>query len=130
MITDYRRVMALVPKVDLSTSDDGDHTQLAHAVDEALTRGGFLQVVGHGIPQATIDDMLHVLYLVFNEDYAGTSGPELVRSDLSAEAIRPARIVHRLSPDDSEVTGLLSLMLLTDARRPARMGPDGAAREW
>ncbi|MDT5184722.1 MAG: hypothetical protein QOI29_2880, partial [Mycobacterium sp.] len=69
--------------------------------------------------------VLHVLYLIFNEGYASTSGPNLQRSELSAEAIRLARLVHRLLPDDSEVTGLLALMLLTDARRPARTGPDG-----
>jgi RNA polymerase sigma factor (sigma-70 family) len=69
--------------------------------------------------------VLHVLYLIFNEGYASTSGPSLHRSDLSAEAIRLARMVHRLLPDDSEVTGLLALMLLTDARRPARTGPYG-----
>ncbi|KFZ79948.1 RNA polymerase subunit sigma-24 [Amycolatopsis sp. MJM2582] len=73
-----------------------------------------------------LDAVLHVLYLIFNEGYATTSGPDLVRSDLSAEAIRLARIVHRLVPDDGEATGLLALMLLTDARRPARTGPDGA----
>ncbi|MGW4133134.1 RNA polymerase sigma factor [Amycolatopsis japonica] len=73
-----------------------------------------------------LDAVLHVLYLIFNEGYASTSGPDLVRSDLSAEAIRLARIVHRLVPDDGEATGLLALMLLTDARRPARTGPDGA----
>jgi RNA polymerase sigma factor (sigma-70 family) len=69
--------------------------------------------------------VLHVLYLIFNEGYASTSGPNLQRSELSAEAIRLARLVHRLLPDDSEVTGLLALMLLTDARRPARTGPVG-----
>ena len=69
--------------------------------------------------------VLHVLYLIFNEGYAATSGPRLQRSELSAEAIRLAREVHRLLPDDAEVTGLLALMLLTDARRPARAGPDG-----
>jgi RNA polymerase sigma factor (sigma-70 family) len=69
---------------------------------------------------------LHVLYLIFNEGYAGTSGPDLVRSELSAEAIRLTRMVHRALPDDGEVKGLLALMLLTDARRPARTGPDGA----
>jgi RNA polymerase sigma factor (sigma-70 family) len=69
--------------------------------------------------------VLHVLYLVFNEGYASTSGPRLQRVELSAEAIRLARMVHRLLPDDGEVTGLLALMLLTDARRPARTGPDG-----
>jgi RNA polymerase sigma factor (sigma-70 family) len=69
--------------------------------------------------------VLHVLYLIFNEGYASTSGPSLHRGDLSAEAIRLARMVHRLLPDDGEVTGLLALMLLTDARRPARTGPYG-----
>ena len=69
--------------------------------------------------------VLHVLYLIFNEGYAATSGPRLQRSELSAEAIRLARVVHRLLPDDAEVTGLLALMLLTDARRLARTGPDG-----
>jgi RNA polymerase sigma factor (sigma-70 family) len=69
--------------------------------------------------------VLHVLYLTFNEGYAATSGPRLQRSELSAEAIRLARVVHRLLPDDAEVTGLLALMLLTDARRPARSGPGG-----
>ena len=70
--------------------------------------------------------VLHVLYLIFNEGYASTSGPSLQRAELSAEAIRLARMVHRLLPGDSEVTGLLALMLLTDARRPARTGPDGS----
>ena len=69
--------------------------------------------------------VLHVLYLIFNEGYASTSGPRLHRTELSAEAIRLARMVHRLLPGDSEVMGLLALMLLTDARRPARTGPDG-----
>ena len=69
--------------------------------------------------------VLHVLYLVFNEGYASTSGPALLRTELATEAIRLARLVHGLLPDDSEVTGLLALMLLTDARWPARTGPDG-----
>jgi len=70
--------------------------------------------------------VLHVLYLIFNEGYASTSGPSLQRTELSAEAIRLTRIVHHLLPDDGEVAGLLALMLLTDARRPARTAPDGA----
>jgi RNA polymerase sigma factor (sigma-70 family) len=69
--------------------------------------------------------VLHVLYLIFTEGYAATSGPVLDRGDLTAEAIRLARIMHRLLPGDSEVTGLLALMLLTEARRPARTGPYG-----
>jgi RNA polymerase sigma factor (sigma-70 family) len=68
--------------------------------------------------------VLHVLYLIFNEGYAATSGPDLERSELTGEAIRLTRAVHRLLPDDGEVAGLLALMLLTDARRPARTGPD------
>jgi predicted RNA polymerase sigma factor len=66
-----------------------------------------------------------VLYLIFNEGYASTAGPSLHRGDLAAEAIRLARMVHRLLPDEGEVAGLLALMLLTDARRPARTGPGG-----
>ncbi len=69
--------------------------------------------------------VLKVVYLIFNEGYASTTGPSLQRVELSAEGIRLARMLHRLLPDDSEVTGLLALMLLTDARRPARTGPLG-----
>jgi RNA polymerase sigma factor (sigma-70 family) len=69
--------------------------------------------------------VLHVLYLIFNEGYASSIGPTLQRTDLSNEAIRLARAVRHLLPDDGEVAGLLALMLLTDARRPARTGPDG-----
>ncbi len=64
--------------------------------------------------------VLHVLYLIFNEGYTTASGPDLHLPDLTAEAIRLAREVHHLLPDDGEVAGLLALMLLTDARRPAR----------
>ena len=70
--------------------------------------------------------VLHVLYLIFNEGYTASSGPDLQRADLTAEAIRLARDLHRLLPDDGEVAGLLALMLLTDARRPARTLPDGS----
>jgi len=70
--------------------------------------------------------VLHVLYLIFTEGYARTSGTDLYAPELTAEAIRLTRIVHRLLPGDPEVTGLLSLMLLTDARRPARAAPDGS----
>jgi len=69
--------------------------------------------------------VLHVLYLIFTEGYVSTAGPRLYRTELAAEAIRLARLVHRLLPHDGEVTGLLALMLLTDARRPARAGPQG-----
>jgi RNA polymerase sigma factor (sigma-70 family) len=69
--------------------------------------------------------VLHVLYLIFNEGYAASSGPDLARTDLSGEAIRLARDIHAALPEDAEVTGLLALMLLTDARRPARTRADG-----
>jgi RNA polymerase sigma factor (sigma-70 family) len=69
--------------------------------------------------------VLHVLYLIFTEGYAATSGHSLYRVVLSTEAIRLTRIVHRLLPDDGEVAGLLALMLLTDARRHARTTANG-----
>jgi RNA polymerase sigma factor (sigma-70 family) len=70
--------------------------------------------------------VLHVLYLVFNEGYTATDGDTLTVPALSQEAIRLTRWLRRLLPDDGEVTGLLALMLLTDARRPARTRPDGS----
>jgi RNA polymerase sigma factor (sigma-70 family) len=70
--------------------------------------------------------VLQVLYLIFNEGYTTTAGPHLHRAELTGEAIRLTRAVHRLLPADGEVAGLLALMLLTDARRPARTRPDGA----
>jgi len=69
--------------------------------------------------------VLHVLYLVFNEGYTSSIGTDLHRTELSGEAIRLARMVHATLPGDGEVAGLLALMLLTDARRPARTGPGG-----
>ena len=69
--------------------------------------------------------VLHVLYLIFNEGYTATSGPDLQQVELAQEAIRLTRTVHALLPDDGEIAGLLALMLLTDARRPARTGPGG-----
>jgi RNA polymerase sigma factor (sigma-70 family) len=71
------------------------------------------------------DVVLHVLYLIFNEGYTASSGPELARVELTREAIRLTRLAHRLLPDDPEIAGLLALMLLTDARRAARSGPGG-----
>ena len=74
---------------------------------------------------ARLSAVLHVLYLVFNEGYASSSGPDLQRPDLAIEAIRLARMLRAVVPDDPEVIGLLALMLLTDARRAARSGPNG-----
>ena len=74
---------------------------------------------------ARLDAVLQVLYLIFNEGYAASGGPELQRSELAGEALRLARLLRRLLPGDGEVGGLLALILLTDARRPARTGPGG-----
>ena len=69
--------------------------------------------------------VLHVLYLIFNEGYLASSGPDLQRVELAEEAIRLTQMLHRLLPDDGEVTGMLALMLLTHARRRARCTPSG-----
>jgi RNA polymerase sigma-70 factor (ECF subfamily) len=69
--------------------------------------------------------VLHVLYLVFNEGYSASAGDDLVRPDLCAESIRLARLVHRLLPEEAEAAGLLALLLLTDARRAARVDVSG-----
>jgi RNA polymerase sigma factor (sigma-70 family) len=74
---------------------------------------------------ARLSAVLQVLYLIFNEGYTTSAGPALHRTDLSNEAIRLTRLLHAMLPNDSEVTGLLALMLLTDARRAARTGSDG-----
>jgi len=88
-----------------------------------------------GVPFATPSErergerlaaVLHVLYLIFNEGYTASAGAALARVDLSSEAIRLARAVHRLAPGDAEAAGLLALMLLTDARRAARASAEGA----
>jgi len=78
-----------------------------------------------GERKQSISAVLHVLYLIFNEGYASSSGEAYHRVDLSNEAIRLARAAHALLPGNGEVSGLLALMILTDARRPARTGPNG-----
>ncbi|GAA1618410.1 sigma factor-like helix-turn-helix DNA-binding protein [Kribbella alba] len=75
---------------------------------------------------ARMGAVLHVLYLIFNEGYTASSGTNLHSAELTTEAIRLVRGVRRLLPDDGEVAGLLALMLLTDARRPARTDAEGA----
>ena len=78
----------------------------------------------HDLPER-LDGVLRVLYLIFNEGYDATSGDRLVRGELASEAIRLTRVLGSLMPDEPEVLGLLALMLLHDARREARTGPDG-----
>ena len=89
-------------------------TGVPFSMPPASERGDRLRVV------------LQVLYLVFNEGYTTSSGTELNRADLTAEAIRLTRMLRRLAPEDGEVAGLLALMLLTDARRAARTAADGS----
>ena len=72
-----------------------------------------------------LEAVLHVLYLIFNEGYTASVGSRLQRFDMASEAIRLTRAVRQLIPDDTEVAGLLALMILTDARRLARSGPAG-----
>ena len=72
-----------------------------------------------------MDGVLQVIYLIFNEGYGASSGESLIRRDLTAEAIRLGRVLVTLMPDEPEALGLLALMLLHDARRPARVGENG-----
>jgi RNA polymerase sigma factor (sigma-70 family) len=90
------------------------------------------RIAGAPFRQPSVEDrdlrlaaVLHVLYLIFNEGYTATSGVHLHRADLAREAIRLTRAVRRLLPEEGAVTGLLALMLLTDARNAARTDPHG-----
>jgi RNA polymerase sigma factor (sigma-70 family) len=99
--------------------------RISRAKQRIKTSGVPFRMPSNGERAQRLSSVLHVLYLIFNEGYTSSIGPKLQRSDLSNEAIRLTRAVHNLLPDDGEVAGLLALMLLTDARRPARTGPDG-----
>lgn len=93
---------------------------------QAIKKSGVpFRLPGDGERAERLSSVLHVLYLIFNEGYTTSSGTALHRADLSNEAIRLARALRDLLPGDGEVAGLLALMLLTDARRPARTGADG-----
>jgi len=100
--------------------------RISRAKQRIRASGGTFAMPGPAEFDARLDVVLHVLYLVFNEGYTASSGPALHRTELTVEAIRLARTLRRVLPDDGEVSGLLALMLLTDARRPARTGPDGS----
>jgi RNA polymerase sigma factor (sigma-70 family) len=99
--------------------------RISRAKASITAAGGGFELPGPEAVAERLAAVLHVLYLVFNEGYAASSGASLHRVELSAEAIRLARQLHARLPDDGEVAGLLALMLLTDARRPARTSPDG-----
>ena len=99
--------------------------RISRAKKQIRTSGVPFRLPGGDERAGQLGAVLHVLYLIFNEGYATSSGASLSRTDLSNEAIRLARLVHGQLPGDGEVAGLLALMLLTDARRLARTGPDG-----
>ncbi|MEU2115271.1 DUF6596 domain-containing protein [Streptomyces sp. NPDC016459] len=99
--------------------------RISRAKQTIKAAGGSLALPEGEDRAARLAEVRHVLYLVFNEGYTASAGDELTAPELSTEAIRLARLLHRLLPEDPETAGLLALMLLTDARRPARTGPHG-----
>ena len=100
--------------------------RISRAKQRIKTSGAQFQMPPHAERSQRIAAVLRVLYLIFNEGHTASSGPALHRVELTTQAIRLTRQLHDLLPDDGEVAGLLALMLLTDARRPARTRPDGA----
>ncbi|MFD3996397.1 RNA polymerase sigma factor [Streptomyces sp. NPDC058583] len=99
--------------------------RISRAKQTIRAAGGSLALPPGEDRTARLAEVRHVLYLIFNEGYTASAGEELTAPELSTEAIRLARLLHRLLPEDTETAGLLALMLLTDARRPARTGPHG-----
>jgi RNA polymerase sigma factor (sigma-70 family) len=99
--------------------------RISRAKQSIKDSGVAFEVPAGGQFRERLGAVTHVLYLIFNEGYAASGGPELTRTDLSGEAMRLARMLRRLLPEEPEVAGLLALMLLTDARRAARTGPAG-----
>jgi len=100
--------------------------RISRAKQAIKANGARFELPGPAERPARLGIVLHVLYLIFNEGYTATTGASLTAPELSGEAIRLTRWLHRLLPQDPEITGLLALMLLTDARRAARTGPDGS----
>jgi RNA polymerase sigma factor (sigma-70 family) len=99
--------------------------RISRAKHRIETSGAPFRMPAQGEWEERLRAVLQVLYLIFNEGYATSVGPDLQRAELAGEAIRLTRAVHVLLPDSGEVAGLLALMLLTDARRAARTGPTG-----
>ncbi|WCB91605.1 hypothetical protein DSM104299_00278 [Baekduia alba] len=101
--------------------------RISRAKATIRARGGRFALPEDGAERAErMRVVLHALYVMFNEGYTATSGAELARAELTGEAIRLTRLLCAHLPDDGEAQGLLALMLLTDARRPARTDADGA----
>ena len=100
--------------------------RISRAKQAIKASGARFELPGPADRPARLRIVSHVLYLIFNEGYTATAGASLTAPELSGEAIRLTRWLHRLLPQDPEITGLLALMLLTDARRDARTGPDGS----
>jgi RNA polymerase sigma factor (sigma-70 family) len=100
--------------------------RISRAKQAIKASGAGFELPGPAERMTRLRIVLHVLYLVFNEGYTATTGTGLTAPELTGEAIRLTRWLHRLLPEDAEVTGLLALMLLTDARRPARTAADGS----
>lgn len=99
--------------------------RITRAKQRIKSSGLPLRVPGAAGLTERLPSVLHVLYLIFNEGYAASTGREVARAELSLEAIRLTRMLHASLPGHPEVAGLLALMLLTDARRPARTGTAG-----
>ncbi len=100
--------------------------RISRAKQRVRERGARFELPTLAEQRERLGAVLHVLYLIFNEGYATSGGDRAARAtDLSAEGIRLTRAVHAAAPDEPETAGLLALMLLTDARRAARTGPDG-----
>jgi predicted RNA polymerase sigma factor len=100
--------------------------RISRAKQRIRQTGGEFTMPSEAKREERLRAVLHVLYLIFNEGYSASSGPALQRGELTAEAIRLTRMLRRLLPDQAEVTGLLALTLLTDARSAARTAPDGS----
>ncbi len=99
--------------------------RITRAKQSILDAGGRFALPEPADRAARLDVVLHVIYLIFTEGHTATAGDALIRGDLCTEAIRLARLVRRVLPEEPEVGGLLAQMLLTDARRDARTGPAG-----
>ena len=109
----------------LLVSESSVTRRITRAKQTIKTSGLPFAMPASGEAVGRLDAVLRVLYLIFTEGYASTAGPDLQRAELAAEAIRLTRMVHTARPADSEVAGLLALMLLIHARHRARTGPGG-----